>query len=202
MRFLDFKQKFTEFNVIKYQDIRNYFSELNQPQISLWKKKGYIKSVRKGMYVLSDTDVDNLLLSNEMNDSYISMEFALSYYQIIPEITPSITCVSNNRSENVVNEFGNFYYHKITSKLFFGFILAESSKKEKRFIRIAEKEKALFDLIYFRSDLKNEKDFDSLRLNIEKINLRKINKYINLVDAPQIKKRLSNFVKYLNALTK
>ncbi len=200
MRLLDFKQKFSKFNVIKYQDIKNHYLEINQPQLSLWKKKGHIKSVRKGMYVLSDIDVDILLLANEMNDSYISMEFALSYYQIIPEITPSITCISNNRSESVVNEFGNFYYHKVTPKLFLGFVLLESSKKEKRFIRIAEKEKALFDLIYFRDDLKNEKDFHSLRLNIEKIDLKKMKKYIELVNAPQIKKRLNNFLKYLDAL--
>jgi predicted transcriptional regulator of viral defense system len=197
MKFLDFKQKFSQFNGIKYQDIKNYFSEVNQPQLSLWKKRGYIKSARKGMYVLSDTNVDNLLLANEMNNSYISMEFALSYYQIIPEITPSITCVSNNRSESIINEFGNFYYRKIAPKLFFGFVLLESLKKEKRFIRIAEKEKALFDLVYFRGDLKNEKDFHSLRLNIEKIDLRKIKEYVNLVNAPQTKKRLDNFIKYL-----
>jgi predicted transcriptional regulator of viral defense system len=203
MRFLDFKQKFSQFNGIKYQDIKNCFSEVNQSQLSLWKKRGYIKSVRKGMYALSDTDIDNLLLANEMNHSYISMEFALSYYQIIPEITPSITCVSNNRSESVVNEFGNFYYHKITPKLFLGFALLESSKKEKRFIRIAEREKALFDLVYFRSDLKAEKDFHSLRLNIEKkIDFKKIKEYIELVEAPQTRKRLDNFVKYLDAFIK
>lgn len=200
MRFLDFKQKFSEFNAIRYQDIKNIFSGVNQPQLSSWKEKGYIKSLRKGMYVLSDADTDNLLLANEMNDSYISLETALSYYQIIPEVTPSITCVSNSRSEDVENEFGNFYYHKITSKLFFGFILLESTKKKNRFIRIAEKEKALFDLIYFRKDLKNDEDFKSLRLNIEKINVKKIKKFIDLVGAPQTKKRLNSFVEYLNAI--
>lgn len=200
MRFLDFKQIFSEFNAIKHQDIQNHFDSINESQLSLWKNKGYIKSVRKGIYVLSDANIDNLLLANELNDSYISLEFALSYYQVIPEITPLITCVSNNRNEEISNDFGNFYYRKISPKLFGGFTLLESEKKSNRFIRIAEREKALFDLIYFRSDLRDEKDFDSLRLNLQNVSVIKIQKFVNLVKAPQIKKRLNNFIKYLNAI--
>ena len=200
MRFLEFKQQFTNFNVIKYQNIANVFGQINQSQLALWKNKGYIKSVRKGMYALSDAEIDSLLMANELNDSYISFEFALSYYQIIPEITPSITSVSNERSEKVSNDFGNFYYYKISPKLFYGFTLIKSFVKKNRFIRIAEKEKALFDLVYFRGDLKNKDDFASLRLNADKIKINKIQKYINLVEAPQIKKRLNNFINYLNAI--
>lgn len=200
MRFLEFKQQFINFNVIKHQDILNAFGNVNQSQLSSWKSKNYLKSARKGMYILSDTDADFLLMANELNNSYISLEFALSYYQIIPEIAASITSVSNERSEKVNNDIGNFYYHKIAPKLFCGFVLIESSIKKNRFIRIAEKEKALFDLVYFRGDLKNKDDFASLRLNIDKIKIAKMQKYINLVDAPQIKKRLNNFVNYLNVI--
>lgn len=200
MRFLDFKQKFIDFNIITSQDIRNSFGNINQSQLSSWKKKKYISSIKKGMYILNDTKIDLLLLSNEINNSYISLEFALSYYQIIPEITPSITAVSNNRNETLSNNFGNFYYHKITSKLFCGFVLIESQIQKNRFVRIAEKEKALFDLVYFRKDLRDVDDFKSLRLNIEKIKLNRMKKFIDLVRAPQTKKRLDNFLNYLNAI--
>lgn len=200
MRFLEFKQQFKDFNIIKHQDILNVFKHVNQSQLSLWKRKKYLKSARKGMYVLSDVEIDNLLMANELNNSYISLEFALSYYQIIPEITPSITSVSNERSEDISNGFGNFYYHKIAPKLFCGFNLTESPIKKGRFIRIAEKEKALFDLIYFRPDLKDKNDFESLRLNIDEIKIVNMQKFIDLIAAPQIKKRLNNFINYLNAI--
>ncbi len=200
MRFLDFKQKFIDFNIITSQDIRNAFGSINQSQLSSWKNKKYISSIKKGMYIMNDTKIDLLLLSNEINDSYISLEFALSYYQIIPEITPSITAVSNNRNEILSNDFGNFYYHKITSKLFCGFVLMESQAQKNRFVRIAEKEKALFDLVYFRKDLRDVDDFKSLRLNIEKIKLSRMKEFISLVRAPQTKKRLDNFLSYLNAI--
>lgn len=199
MRFLDFKQKFSDFNVITSQDMRNVFGVINQSQLSAWKSKKYISSVKKGMYVMSDTKIDLLLLANEINNSYISLEFALSHYQIIPEITPSITSVSNGRNEAIENDFGNFYYRKIASKLFCGFVLVESQTQKNRFVRIAEKEKALFDLIYFRKDLRDVEDFESLRLNIEKIKLSRIKEFISLVDATQTKKRLNKFLIYLDA---
>ncbi len=198
MKFLEFKQQFKEFNAITYQDIVNVFDKVNVGQLSLWKQKGYLKSVRKGMYILADSEVDNLLMANELNDSYISLEFALSFHQIIPEISQAITSVSNDRPEEVKNDFGIFYYYKISSKLFTGFILTESIIKKRRFIRIAEVEKALFDLIYLRSDLKNKKDFESLRLNLKKIKISNFKRYVKLVEAESVKKRLNSFINYYN----
>ena len=47
-------------------------------------------------------------------------------------------------------------------------------------------------------DLKNKDDFASLRLNTDEIKISKIQKYVSLINAPQIKKRLNKFVDYLN----
>jgi predicted transcriptional regulator of viral defense system len=199
MRFLEFQEHFFDTNSISFQDIRNVFGVVNQSQLASWKKKGYLTAVKRGLYVLDTEKLDILLLANEANDSYISLEFALSYYEIIPEVTPSITSVSNSRTEDIENRFGNFSYSKIAPKLFCGFVLVESRLHKNRFIRIAEKEKALFDLVYFRKDLKSNFDFESLRLNVGKLNIRRMKKFIALVNAPQIKKRLDNFVRYLDA---
>ncbi len=198
MKFLEFKKHFDDFNVITHQDVKNVFGDVNATQISLWKQKGYLKSAKKGMYILADNEIDKLLMANELNDSYISLEFALSFYQIIPEISQSIISVSNNRQETVENDFGTFYYHKITPKLFTGFTLIKSTIKKDRFIKIAKPEKSLFDLVYLRTDLKNEKDFESLRLNLERIEVGKIRKYVKLIEAESIKKRLDNFLDYCN----
>jgi len=200
MRFLAFKQHFSGLNSITFQDIKNVFGLVNQSQMSAWKKSGYITSIKRGRYVLNDQKVDALLLANEINDSYISLEFALSYYQMIPEITPTITSVSNKRKEEMRNQFGNFSYTKISPKLFCGFVLVESRLQKGRFIRIAEREKALFDLVYLREDLVDVVDFASLRLNLEKIRKKRIRQFVDLVAAPQIRKRLNNFLTYLDAL--
>jgi|GEM_PF-3450216 len=200
MRFLDFKEKFSSFQVITVQDMRNVFGTINTPQLHIWKQKGYIIPVKRGMYVMQKDAIDTMLLANEMNDSYISLESALSYHQMIPEATLSITSVSKKNKESISNSFGTFLYSKISSKLFCGFTLRESSLYPGRFIRIAEKEKALFDLVYLRADLKEEKDFSSLRLHLDGVDVRKLKKFIALVEAPQIRNRLDNFVAYLHAI--
>jgi hypothetical protein len=198
MRYLDFLQEFKDFNAISYQDVKNVFKDVNLGQLSKWKNEKKIISVKKGYYVIGGNEIDSLLLANELNYSYISLEYALSYYQIIPDVAQVITAVSKNRGEKIDNEYGNFQYKKIYNNLFIGFVLIPSATKKNRFIRIAEPEKALFDLIYFRSDLKNEGDFSSLRLNLEKIKIKKLEIYLSLVRATQIKKRINNFIKYLN----
>ncbi len=198
MRYLDFLQEFRDFNVISYQNIRNVFGSVNVSQLSNWKKEKKIISVKKGYYLINNIKRDELLLANEINYSYISLEYALSYYQIIPDIAQVITSVSKSRNEKITNECGNFQYRKISRNLFTGFVLSPSIVKEGRFIRIAEPEKALFDLIYFRTDLKDNDDFSSLRLNLENIKIKKVEEYLSLVKAPQIKKRISNFIKYLH----
>ncbi|MCK5416733.1 hypothetical protein KAI92_04890 [Candidatus Parcubacteria bacterium] len=199
MRYLDFLEEFKDFNAIFYQNIKNIFGKVNASQLSEWRKQKKIISVKKGIIILPNSKIDILLLSNELNYSYISLEYALSYYQIIPDIAQVITSVSKDRNEKITNEVGNFQYRKINSDLFMGFVLIPSNIKNNRYIRIAEPEKALFDLVYFRSDLKDEKDFSSLRLNLEKIKVKKVEVYLPFVNAPQIKKRLNNFIKYLHA---
>lgn len=200
MKLLEFRQHFKKFNVITYQDIRNAFGVVNKSQLYQWRKNKHLISVRRGMYVLSGCNIDSLLMANELNDSYISLESALSYYQMIPEIVQTVTSVSKDRQKEISNDFGNFCYHKIVPKLFTGFTLIKSNVKENRFIRMAEPEKAIFDLVYFRSDLKEKRDFESLRLILEKLKVKKMKKYIRLVKAKRIKSRLNNFLQYYYAV--
>ncbi len=197
MRYIDFLQHFKEFNVISYEDIKKAFGAVNVSQLSKWKKEKKIISAKKGYYIITNKKVDNLLLANQLNYSYISLEYALSYYQIIPDIAQLITSVSRNRSEKIENIYGSFHYRKISGSLFTGFTLIPSMVKNNRFIRIAEIEKALFDLVYFRNDLKNKNDFSSLRLNLENIKIKKLEMYLSLVVAKQIKKRINSFIEYL-----
>jgi len=201
MRYLDFLAKFKEKQVISIQDIKNTFGKVNYAQLFGWQKKGLLKKVKRGNFVLADNLVDAHILANELNYSYISLEYALSYYQMIPDIAQVITSVSKDRNEKIQNIFGNFNYRKITGELFAGFVLLESPILKKRFFRIATLEKAIFDLVYFRTDLRNENDFKSLRLHLpEKFNIKKVERFASFVAADQIKKRLDNLIKYLYAV--
>lgn len=197
MKYLEFSQFFKKFTVIAYQDIKNAFGKVNHTQLIGWQKKGLLIKVKRGKFVLPNEQIDLHIVANELNYSYISLEYALSYYQIIPDIARVITSVSRDRNEKIENSMGFFYYRKISGELFTGFTLLKNLDG-KRMFRIAAPEKALFDLVYFRADLKEEKDFASLRLSLPPdFNIKEVEKYARAVKAPQIKNRLIKLIKYL-----
>lgn len=197
MKYLEFSQFFKKFTIITYQDIKNAFGKVSHTQLIGWQKKGLLIKVKRGKFILPNEQIDLHIVANGLNYSYISLEYALSYYQIIPDIARVITSVSRNRNEKIENSLGFFYYRKISGELFTGFTLLKSLDG-KRMFRIAMPEKALFDLAYLRADLKEEKDFASLRLSLPPdFNIKEIEKYARAVKAPQIKNRLIKLIKYL-----
>lgn len=137
--------------------------------LNYWVKKllaqGELVSFKKGLYVSK-----LYLLSLEKNPalreayleylanilrypSYISLEYCLAKYGLIPEAVFSITSVTVKSSRTYKNSLGNFIYRSIKDKLFFGFVYNDFEDKK---IKIATKAKALFDFLYF-------KKFPSLR---------------------------------------
>lgn len=197
MKYLDFLNKFKDFNSISLQEIKNTFGDVNYSQLTNWKKVDLLKPVKRGIFVLPKQKIDINVLANELNYSYISLEYALSYYQIIPDIVRVVTSVSKSRHEKIENEFGLFNYSKISAKLFLGYILLDSGIPGRKF-RIALPEKAIFDLVYLRSDLKKQSDFESLRLNLPvRFSINKIKQYNALVATPRIKQRIDNLTNYL-----
>lgn len=133
-------------------------------------KQGEIIVLKKGLYVSKP-----YLLSFEKNPSlresyleylanilrypsYLSLEYALSKYGIIPEGVYSLTSVTLKSSRVYNNSLGNFIYKSIKKNLFSNF---ENKDFEGKRIKMATKEKALFDYLYFRK----EGSLDDLRIN-------------------------------------
>lgn len=200
MKFLEFQKKFRDFPVISTQDIRQMFGKVNPSLLSKWERKGYLVRLRKKLYFLKGNEKDSLLIANQIQSSYVSLEYALSFYHIIPEIPQSITSITVGRKLSVVNELGQFYYYHVQPDLYFDYFL-KKSKYKALYFKIAKPEKALFDFFYLKKDLKDEEDVDSLRINLpDKFNLKKMENYLKRVKAPQIIKRVSTLVKYCQGL--
>lgn len=79
--------------------------------------------------------------------SYLSLEYCLAKYGLIPEGVYSLTSVAIKSSRTFKNDLGNFIYRKIKNELFFGFV--ENHFEDKR-VKIATKAKAFFDFLYFK----------------------------------------------------
>ena len=129
------------------------------------KKQGYIQSVKRGLYKLSDESVPEFYLANKLYEpSYVSLESALSYHRVIPETVYEITSITTKTTRRF-ETLGKIYsYRKIKKIAFTGYMI----EKQKGFsFQIADPEKAFVDANYFRM-LSRLKPLS--RYNKEKIN--------------------------------
>ena len=111
-------------------------------------KKGFIKRLKKGIYTLYDTSVPDIYLANKLYEpSYVSLEFALSFHQVIPETVYEITSVSTKPTRQFSALGKVFSYHRIKKEVFTGYAVSHQGNVS---ALIAEPEKAFVDLTYLR----------------------------------------------------
>lgn len=168
-------------------------------QIVSWIKNGDVVKLRRGFFTLSDQErkvgLSKKLIANTIySPSYISLEFALSFYGMIPEAVFSVTSVTTKKTQKFTNTFGEFLYKSIKKEFFFGF---QTTKDEFGFdCFLATPEKALLDYLYFNvsANTKINNNFfgESLRLqNLELLDLEKIQKMAKKIGSTKINKMVT-----------
>lgn len=154
MKYREFKNKINNFPVFA-SSFSGFFEPNAQAlrnQISKWKKQGLILQLKRGLYILNENDrkitPSRVFLANQLYaPSYISTEFALMFYDLIPERVVDVTSVTSRKTKNFKNSFGFFVYQHLSAHCFEGFV---SQKDENNFaFFIAIPEKAIVDFIYF-----------------------------------------------------
>ncbi len=161
-------------------DIRALFGLSNVATVSLlhrYKKQGFILQVKRGLYVFPDVLPPDPYIANKIySPSYISLEFALSYYGIIPENVYEITSVTTKATRRFeVKALGKiFSFRKIKKSAYTGYGIEKQGGLS---FYIADAEKAFVDTNYLR--LKNKQKPIS-RFNKEKINSKKALHYAKL----------------------
>ncbi|MDD3487499.1 MAG: hypothetical protein PHF35_03950 [Candidatus Moranbacteria bacterium] len=177
-----------------------FFDEKNiLVQVAFWVKKGYLLKIKKGLYVLSsaESNIDPMLLAGKIYaPSYLSLEFALNYHGIIPDIPGTYTSVTSRKTAYFKNNFGNFSYQKIKPDLFSGY---EPVQKGDIFFDIATPEKAILDYIYLNKNrLVAKGDFwKEMRINEEfKFSKKALALYEKLYDDKKIGKLVESLLSY------
>lgn len=131
-------------------------------QLSRWVKTGKVLRLKRGLYTLPEEQLkirfSSQWLANTLySPSYLSLEYALSWYDMLPERVHVITSVSRLKTAKFTNPIGTFIYHSIKQELFFGFeeILDAFQKP----VLMATREKAVLDYIYFCDDWESNEKF-------------------------------------------
>lgn len=185
MKYADFKQKLGA-AIFSRQDIRLRGLKVFGYQLSQWQRQGYIKKIKNGLYLFAENEgsvLPEALAGKIYSPSYISLEKALAFYGLIPEMVYGLTSVTPKTTRRFKNKFGAFIYRHIKPSLFFGY---KEIKNDATAYLIAEPEKALLDYLYLNW-IKDPAAWDELRLN---------NKVLSSLIRPQIMR------KYLTAFNK
>ena len=152
--------------------------------------KGLFVKLRNGLYALKDKQPSPYVIGNKLyQPSYISLETALSFHQLIPEVVYSITSVTTKATREFVAQNQSFSYTRFKKSVFQGYRLVTSG--EDRFL-MAEPEKAVADYLYLvalgRKTLND-------RLYLERFDKKKLKAWLPLFNNP----RLNQLVKDIYA---
>ena len=110
--------------------------------------RGLLIRLTRGLYETDKNVEPHLLAGCILSPSYLSFEFALSYYGLIPERVVAITSASLNVHKNkmFINKFGRYVYSDIPLPAFSDGLTVIGYGEY--LVRIATKEKAICDSLY------------------------------------------------------
>jgi hypothetical protein len=129
--------------------------------------------IKKGLYVQSGRGIPpysrEVLANMIYGPSYISYEYALAYYNLIPERVEEVTSATTGKSKSFTTPAGRFSYTHISTN-YYGFGFGRKQCGDERTFLIADPEKAVTDRVIRekgRFSLRGMRQFlfDNLRID-------------------------------------
>lgn len=190
-------RKLIKQDVFDYQTLmatlHNYASP--RDKISRLVDGGDIVRIKKGLYIFGEElrkkPISKMYLANLLHGpSYVSLEYALHHYSLIPERVIEITSVTPCRSKRYQTPLGYFSYRHIPLSCFVSGMDIHTDDAGVSFL-IATPEKALVDKIQLGPQLRTRKDMElylleDLRINpwdLVHMRLKKMTEYCKIFDS-------------------
>lgn len=155
---------------------RQYASPMHK-LLRMVKQGEYIR-IAKGLYETDRSTSGYLLAGSIYGPSYLSFEFALSYYGMIPEAVYAFTSAAfeKKKKKKFINHFGTYTYRDVPSSVYsMGLEIIEEGSYA---FMIASREKAICDQLYKVGPVANYEELQNLLfadLRIDEDELKKIN---------------------------
>lgn len=121
-----------------------------QVQLSRWTRAGKLSQVSRSWYIIEkpwrrhETPLP-VIANTVVHPSYLSLEWALQYYDMIPEHVPNPTSITTGRGMQFEAQGALFLYYHVQPSFFKGYKLETLGGFK---LNIAYPEKALLDKIY------------------------------------------------------
>ncbi|MFQ5745320.1 MAG: hypothetical protein ACE5HV_17330, partial [Acidobacteriota bacterium] len=144
-----------------------------QARLSRWQRQGKLIQLRRGRYLLSEEyrrfEVSDFYIANYLHrPSYVSLQSALEYYDMIPEAVGMVLSLTTLHGRQWQTPAGLFRYRSIGTARFWGYreqgaVRAGEEARQRRFL-IASPEKAVLDLFYLEPGDWTGERLEALRL--------------------------------------
>lgn len=205
MFFLQFKESLSPLVCFTTNQVFAKFPEFNQMNLTRWLKLGYIVRLRRGWFTFpefqSNLDFVRLAANKIYKPSYISLQYALAFYGMIPETVVQLTSVSALKTASFENEWGQFVYQNLKPSLVFGYEpypIEHPSANGQAFL-MATPEKALLDFLYLNPFYKTQDDFETLRLDedfmTDSLDRERLDTYLNNFASKTLDKRIKELLR-------
>jgi len=198
--------KYNEFDYLALQEAlkaykypKDKITKLLRDKLLIKLKRGfYIKNGKSNSYISKEI-IANLLYG----PSYISFEYALSFYNMIPERVEAITSATTKRKKEFKTHIGIFQYYAI-KKEYYPLGISWKRGNDNRGYFIAAPEKALIDKLYFDKAFYTQSEMAAYLLENLRIDERSLkNLDYNLIESilyTYKKKSLLNLLKVIKKL--
>lgn len=171
------------FNLLEFSQIFTIPKLKTKRYLGKWVNEGFLVRLRQGLYAIkSDLPSEEEIANRLYQPSYLSFEYALAFYNILPEMTYIITSATTKSTRNFNMGSKAFTYLTIKQKAYTGYGI---TKIGERSFLIAEPEKALVDYLYFVA--LSKKPINE-RLNLENLNKEKVVEFAKLYNRPKLNK--------------
>ena len=207
MEFDEFLKKVSKLAVIEAEAL--YSGTVNRAsievQLSRWHKAGKLIQLKRGLYVLSETyrkvEIYRLAVAAVLHrPSYLSLEKALEFHNVIPEQVAVYTSVTSNRPAVFKTGLGDFKYTHIQKSFFWGYS-ASILNGQTAFVALPEK--ALLDFFYLRHGPVTEAYIDELRLqNLEDLDGKRLIQFAKKMNKPKMLRVAEQLTKRIGAKKK
>ncbi len=163
-------------NEIAKENLNEYSNKNNK--ISRDIKDGKLFKIITGLYETNPNTPAYLLAGSIYGPSYISFEYALSSYGLIPERVETVTCATTQKkkTKKYITDFGTFTYRDIPISAYSKEIILKIEGEYS--YQIASPEKALCDKLYTLKTINNYQELENMLfkdLRIDEMEFQKLN---------------------------
>jgi predicted transcriptional regulator of viral defense system len=161
-------------------------------QLSRWTKAGRLCQLRRGLYALAPpfqkVKPHPFVVANRMmRSSYVSLQSALGYYGLIPDVVPVTTSITTGRPNQWQTPLGVYTFQHIKTELFVGYRLVDLGGNQQAFV--ATPEKALLDLVRLQPGGDSAEYLQELRLqDMERLDLEALQHQAELASSPKLRR--------------